>query len=94
RTAGRIGKPRRLSIEETIPIDSRRRLILVRRDDKEHLLMIGGGNDIVVEDGIPSASTDGEAPADFKGALRKAEQATRTEPVLGGADRGYGEPKT
>ncbi len=45
---------RRMRIVEVLPVDGRRRAVLLRRDDKEHLLMIGGGNDILIETDIPS----------------------------------------
>lgn len=45
-------KPPRLSLVDALPIDSRRRLVLVRRDHFEHLLLIGGETDIVVEQTI------------------------------------------
>jgi len=48
---------RRLKIVEFLPIDHRRRLVLVRRDDKEHLLVLGAGGETVVESNIT-------APAD------------------------------
>lgn len=47
---------RRLSISEIMPIDNKRRLVLIKRDDKEHLVMIGGTTDLVVEQNI---STEG-----------------------------------
>jgi flagellar protein FliO/FliZ len=62
--ARRIGVPgtlrplrgrRRLEIQEILPLDPKRRLILVRRDDREHLLLLGAGQDLVVETGIPVA---------------------------------------
>jgi len=43
---------RRLSISEIIPLDSKRRLILVKRDNQEHLLVLGGTTDLVVEKNI------------------------------------------
>lgn len=43
---------RRLSISEIIPLDSKRRLILVKCDHKEHLLVLGGTTDLVVEQNI------------------------------------------
>jgi flagellar protein FliO/FliZ len=47
---------RRLSIVEILPVDARRRLVLLRRDDKEHLILIGQGQDLVIETGIEPAS--------------------------------------
>ena len=42
----------RLEIIETLPLDPRRRLVLVRHDDKEHLLLLGINGDIVVAEGF------------------------------------------
>ncbi len=54
---------RRLSIVEVLPLDTRRRLILVRRDQREHLLLIGGGSDMVIErEGDGAAATAGPLP--------------------------------
>jgi flagellar protein FliO/FliZ len=49
-----IGK-RRLKIVEFLPIDHRRRLVLVRCDDREHLLLLGPQGETVVEANIPAA---------------------------------------
>jgi len=57
---------RRLGLVETLPLDNRRRLLLVRRDGVEHLLLIGGGSDLVVESGF----------AGFAGQLQQAEEAS------------------
>ncbi|MEX1147598.1 MAG: flagellar biosynthetic protein FliO [Sphingomonadales bacterium] len=43
---------RRLSIVEVLPVDARRRLILIRRDGFEHLVLLGTDRDTVVESGI------------------------------------------
>ena len=43
---------RRLSVVESLPLDSRHRLVLVRRDTKEHLIMLGPGGDSLIEPGI------------------------------------------
>ncbi len=61
----RGGRPhRRLRVREILPLDARRRLVLVARDDVEHLLLIGGqGADQVVERAIvPPRFTLPEAP--------------------------------
>ena len=42
-------RKRRLAVVESMPLDGRRRLVLVRRDDVEHLLLLGGGSDVVIE---------------------------------------------
>ncbi len=57
---------RRLGLVETLPLDNRRRLLLVRRDGVEHLLLIGGGSDLVVEGGFTG----------FVGQLHQAEEAS------------------
>ena len=43
---------RRLSIEEVLSLDAKRRLVLVKRDGIEHLVLLGIGNDVVIETGI------------------------------------------
>lgn len=48
------GRIRRLGIVEVLPIDARRRLVLIRRDGVEHLILTGAPDDIVVETGIPA----------------------------------------
>jgi flagellar protein FliO/FliZ len=50
---------RRLSVEETLALDGRRRLVLLRCDGRNLLLLTGGGQDQVIgwlpEGGPPSA---------------------------------------
>ena len=43
---------RRLRIVEILPLDARRKAILLRRDDKEHLVILGATGETVVESGI------------------------------------------
>jgi flagellar protein FliO/FliZ len=43
---------RRLSIQEVLPLDGKRRLLLLKRDGVEHLLLIGLNDDVVIETGI------------------------------------------
>jgi flagellar biogenesis protein FliO len=51
---GGIGRGRvpRLAVVDALPIDGRRRLVLVRRDNVEHLILVGGPSDVVVEPSI------------------------------------------
>lgn len=79
----RKGAERRLSVVEVLPIDARRRLVLVRRDDVEHLLLLGAGDDLVVEMGIRSIGRtvvqDG-SPGGFADALSRAGSPTPSAP--------------
>jgi flagellar protein FliO/FliZ len=49
------GGKRRLKIVEFLPLDAKRRLVLIRRDQKEHLLVLGPSGETVVETNIPAA---------------------------------------
>ncbi|OSQ39696.1 flagellar biosynthetic protein FliO [Thalassospira mesophila] len=51
RTVNR-GKKRRLALIEVLPLDTKRRLVLLRRDDTEHLIVLGPNGDLVVERNI------------------------------------------
>ncbi|CAO3406876.1 FliO/MopB family protein [Azospirillum largimobile] len=44
-------RQRRLSVVEALPIDAKRRLILVRRDDREHLILLSANGDLLVDSG-------------------------------------------
>ncbi len=56
RVRGR-GRQRRLSVVEALPIDAKRRLVLVRRDDREHLILLSANGDLLV-DSTPAAGFD------------------------------------
>jgi flagellar protein FliO/FliZ len=66
RLAATGGRKRRLAIVEVLPLDAKRRLVLVRRDAVEHLVLIGPESDVVVERG---ANPPAAAPPDFAAAL-------------------------
>jgi flagellar protein FliO/FliZ len=53
----KVGRSRRLSVLESLPVSPRHRLLLVRRDDVEHLLLLGPEGDLVVESRIPANAT-------------------------------------
>ena len=50
RLATRGGK-RRLSVLEVLPLDGKRRLVLLQRDSIEHLVLLGAQNDLLIECG-------------------------------------------
>ena len=46
--AAASGATRRLAVEETLPIDGRRRLLLLRCDGRPMLLLTGGPTDVLM----------------------------------------------
>lgn len=57
---------KRLNIVEILPIDARRKLILIRRDTVEHLVMLGGERDLLIEQNIPQTQPSSQRQADIK----------------------------
>ena len=58
RNINRRGVKRRLSVVEVIPVDTKRRLVLLKRDDTEQLVMLGPTGDMVIERNIGTHFTD------------------------------------
>ncbi len=46
------GKEKRLRLVEILPLDGRRKLVLLQRDDKQHLVILGANGETVVETDI------------------------------------------
>lgn len=70
---------RRLGIVEVLPLDARRRLVLVRRDEVEHLLLLGMGDDRVVETHITPPPPPPDTPS-FPTALSQAGKTGQPAP--------------
>ena len=60
---GTRSKIRRMNVVEILPLDARRRLVLVRRDDTEHLILLGHAGETVIES--RPASTQPAVPTEF-----------------------------
>lgn len=58
---------RRLSVLEVLPIDGKRRLVLLRRDAVEHLVLLGIAGDLVIESGGVRPATPKEFHALVEG---------------------------
>jgi flagellar protein FliO/FliZ len=67
------GRRRRLSVEEVLPLDGKRRLVLLRRDSVEHLVILGPSSETVVERGIAQDSAFGAALREQAGVPPRAE---------------------
>ena len=58
-TLVKTGDKQRLKIIESLPLDARRRLIIVQCDDKEHLIVLGNNTETIVDKNIsPTSSVD------------------------------------
>ena len=61
----RITKPkstsqRRLGILEVLPVDAKRKLILVKNDEREHLILLGAERDFLVDSDWSSLKKNGK----------------------------------
>lgn len=54
-------KKRRLKIVESLPLDGRRRMVLLQRDEKQHLVILGATSETVVETDISPLESDEKA---------------------------------
>ncbi len=57
------GTARRLAVVEVLPLDQRRRLVLVRCDEREHLLLLGPDGNRVIAAGAPLVEAPAGEPA-------------------------------
>lgn len=53
---------RRIEIIEVLPLDVRRRAVLLRRDDTEHLVILSSSGETVVETQIKRSQSDAALP--------------------------------
>jgi flagellar protein FliO/FliZ len=49
---------RRLKVLEILPLDARRKAVLISRDSVEHLVILGGTSETVVETNINASTPD------------------------------------
>jgi len=59
------GGARRLAVLEVLPLDGKRRLVLLQRDGVEHLVLLGVQSDLLIERGSAggfSGMIEGRAP--------------------------------
>lgn len=51
----RPGQAQRLRLVESLPLDPRRRVVLLRMDDTEHLVLLGASTELVLDRGQPGS---------------------------------------
>jgi len=78
---------RRLSVSEVLPLDARRRVVLLRRDGQEHLVLIGPDGDTVIERDITVPDQTADQPA-----ARLASAPGKASPRPGGETVAEREP--
>lgn len=72
-TTIRNAKDKRLGVLEILPLDARRRLVLIRRDDAEHLILLGTDKETIIESPVKGK------PSDFAALLEQAEATPDNE---------------
>ena len=77
---------RRLAVSEIIPLDGKRKLVLLRRDTTEHLVILGPNSELLVEGDIAAPA------ADF--AVAAVDAAAKQSPPAQPANSADGEQST
>lgn len=74
---GHAGKGRRLGVSEFLPLDGKRKAVLLRRDGVEHLIILSATSETVVEGNIvpPEDDADGEERRDAGDTARPLQTA-------------------
>ncbi len=81
-TAGFRGKGRRLTLVEVMPLDQKRKLVLIRHDETDHLILLGATHEALLSSTAAPVATAALAPA----LLPETADKTRKNPFLA-ADR-------
>lgn len=63
---------KRLGLVEVMPIDGKRRLVLIKRDNVEHLIILGATEETIVETNIVPPVAQHTPPSNFSRALEQA----------------------
>ena len=75
----RRAKDKRLGLIEVMPLDAKRRLVLIKRDQAEHLVILGPNSETVVESNIAPLLDEPSEQADFAQTLANTEDAPETK---------------
>lgn len=79
-----MARRRRLAVSESLPIDARRRAVILRCDGREHLIVLGPTGETLIDADLPApAALPAEEPAEtppFVVAMQKFEKAALRNP--------------
>ncbi len=89
----RAGAGRRLSVSEVLPLDARRRVVLLRRDGQEHLILVGPDGDTVIERDIDAPERKADKDETEKN-VASVERLTQTTGGTPDTERRSGPLKT
>ncbi len=85
-TTGFRGKGRRLSLVEVMPLDQKRKLVLVRHDETDHLILLGATHETLLSSSAAPLATALAATAPVPAPEREPGDKARKNPFLA-ADR-------
>lgn len=92
-TLPRTRGERRLRVVEVLPVDAKRRLVLLRRDGREHLVLLGPESDLLIES---LEEDEQDSAGDFDAVLDRTPSppsSTRPAPKTPAATPGPREPR-
>lgn len=86
-----LAKQRRISVVESLPVDARRRAVIIRCDGREHLVLLGQTGETLIDANLPPRSANeteatNTAPAPFAEALAKLSRPRAPAPVQSAND--------
>jgi len=77
----RRGQDKRLGLVEIMPLDPKRRLVLIKRDQVEHLVILGPGTETVVETNITPCKDDTQDFAETLKHIQAPSLASQKSPL-------------
>lgn len=86
-----LARERRLSVVESLPVDARRRAVIIRCDGREHLVLIGQSGEMLIDANLPpqpanQTETTNAAPAPLAEAFAKLTRSRAPAPVQSAND--------
>lgn len=78
-TPSRRGQNKRLGLVEVMPIDAKRRLVLLKRDEVEHLVILGPTTETLVETIAPPSEASTQDFAEALEQVRDEDLAAQTD---------------
>ena len=74
-----MGRKRRLAVSESLPLDARRRMLIVRCDDREHLIILGAQSETIIDSGFDAKVIDDASDTPSRNPFAELRHAFNTD---------------